>query len=324
MPSVQLSVLRGASGDRISGWAARVAANLAVIVGVATVGCDEPRGIESGGGGSTLPQENVVVASVPAGQHDELVKAGDALWLQRGEESSLRAAIAKWDAAVKANPKDSETYYKLSRGCYLLADGYLAFDPARENEFMLTHERGVAYAEAGLLASSPRLAKLHEQGVKIEDAIDVLDRSAVPLLYWWDVNLGKWARLKGMTTMLQHKDRIFKVMTKVYQLDPDYFYGAPDRYFAGYFAVAPTFAGGDVNKSRTYFELSLKKGYNYLATHYLIAEYLAPKLQDKALFEREIKFVLDTPADGIPELVPEHMIEKKKAQLLLKRENELF
>ncbi len=246
------------------------------------------------------------------------------MWLARADEASLRGAISRWDSAVKAKPSDYETYAKLSRACYLLADGFLAFDPTKDNEFMVTHERGVAYAELGLTAISPRFAKLREQGVKIEDAIDVLDRSAIPLLYWWDVNLGKWARLKGMTTMLQHKDRIFKVMTKVYETDPDYFYGAPDRYFGGYFAVAPTFAGGDVAKSRVYFDNSLKKGYNYLATHNLVAEYLAPKLQDKALFEREIKFVLDTPAETIPELVPEQNIEKKKAQLLLKRETELF
>ena len=43
------------------------------------------------------------------------------------------------------------------------------------------------------------------------------------------------------------------------------------------------------------------------------AEVLAPKLEDRALFDRELKFVLETPAEVIPELVPEQTIEKKKA-----------
>jgi hypothetical protein len=61
-----------------------------------------------------------------------------------------------------------------------------------------------------------------------------------------------------------------------------------------------------------------------LATHVLIADLYATKRQDRALFERELKFVLDTPSTSIPELVPEHDIEKKKAQKLLGEINDRF
>ncbi len=254
----------------------------------------------------------------------QAVADGDAAWANRGDEAQLRAAIAAWEKAVAVKSDDSDTLQKLARANYLLADGFLFFDPAKHDEFLATHQKGIQWADQGLRALSKDFEKSLASGVRIEDAIGVLDRSAVPLMYWYDVNLGKWAKAQDMPTVLKHKDRIFKIMTRVYELDPDYFYGAPDRYFGGYYAVAPNFAGGDPQKAREYFDASLKKAPNYLATHTLIAEVLAPKIQDKALYERELKFVLETDANIIPEMKPEAEIEKKKAQKLLQEEEDKF
>jgi tetratricopeptide (TPR) repeat protein len=263
-----------------------------------------------------------------AEKHKSLVAEGDTAWAARADRAQLETAIAKWDEAVKLKGDDHETYAKLARAVYLLADGYLFFESeesdAKMEAFLAMHERGVAYAEQGLRAISPDYEKKVDSGVKTEDAIMVLDRSAVPLMYWYDVNLGKWAKAKGIDETLKHKDRIFGIMSRVYELDPTYFHGAPDRYFGGYYSVAPTFAGGDVNKSREYFEKSLKAAPNYLATHVLIAELLAPKLQDRALFDRSLKFVMDTPANVIPEVEAEALIEKKKAERLMKMADDMF
>lgn len=257
-------------------------------------------------------------------QHKQLVAEGDALWAERLDEAKLRGALAKWEEAVKVKSDDHETYAKLARGFYLLADGFLSFVPEKEEEFLATHEKGQAYAEQGLKALSPDFEKRLGNGTKIEDAVMVLGREAVPLMYWYDVNLGKWAKFKGIQTTLKYKERIFKVMTRVYELDVDYFHGAPDRYFGAYYAVAPAFAGGDLEKSRTYFEQAVKKAPNYLSTHVLVAEVYATKAQDRALFDRELKFVMDTPAETMPELLPEQTIEKRKAERLMKQADDLF
>ncbi len=261
-------------------------------------------------------------------KHKTLVAEGDAAWALRLDQAKLREAIAKWDAAVAIKADDYESYTKLARAQYFLADGFIFFEAeaseAKMAEFLAAHEKGIAYADQGLRALSPDYEKRVDTGVKTEDAIMALDRSAVPLMYWYDVNLGKWAKAKDIGETLKHKDRIFGIMSRVYELDPDFFFGAPDRYFGGYYSVAPTFAGGDVNKSKEYFDKSLKKAPNYLATHVLVAELLAPKLQDRALFDRSLKFVLDTPANVIPEVEAEATIEKKKAERLMKMADDLF
>jgi hypothetical protein len=250
-------------------------------------------------------------------QHKKLVAEGDAAWAERLDEAKLRAAITSWEQAVKVKDDDADTCQKLARAYYLLADGFLSFDEAKKAEYLATHLKGIDWAEHGLRAISTAYESRRAQGMKTEQAVMKLDRNAVPLMYWYDVNLGKWAKAQDTATVLQHKDRIFNIMSRVYELDPDYFYAAPDRYFGGYYAVAPTFAGGDPMKAKSYFEASLKKQPNYLATHVLIAELLAPKLQDRALAEYHLKVVLETPSDVIPDVKPEAEIEKKKAQKLL-------
>jgi hypothetical protein len=257
-------------------------------------------------------------------QFKATVAEGDALWAERLDEQKLRGALAKWEEAIKVRSDDPEVYVRLARGNYFLADAFLAFDENKEDEFLATHEKGQAWAAVGLKALSPQFEAKLAGDTEFGDAIEVLGKEAVPLLYWYDVNLGKWAKFKGITTTLKYKDTIFKIMTRVSKLDDQYFHGAADRYWGAYYAVAPSFAGGDIEKSRTHFDASVKKAPTYLGTHVLIAELYATKAQDRALFDKELKFVLDSPVDTLPDLIPEQQIEKKKAERLLKNADELF
>ena len=275
-----------------------------------------------GGTQSQITRTRLDAASLE--KHKALVAEGDALWKERLDQQKLLGAIGKWQDAVQLKADDAETYVKLARANYFLADGFLSFDPAREAEFLATHEKGMQWGEKGMLAISPDFEKRRQMGAKLEDAVQLLQRDAVPALYWYATNLGKWAKFKGIETTLKYKDTIFGIVSRVKELDPDYFYAAPDRYFGGYYAVAPSFAGGDLVKSEQYFADSVKKYPYYLATHVLIADLLAPKKQDRALYERELKFVLDTPANAMPDVIPEQEIEKRKAKKLLQEVEDRF
>ena len=153
----------------------------------------------------------------------------------------------------------------------------------------------------------------------MKDAVALIDRQGVGLMYWYATNLGKWGNAQDITVVLKYKDRIVSIMSRVTDLDPTYFYGAPDRYWGAFYAIAPSFAGGDLDKSWEHFQASIKTAPDYLATYNLVAENYAPKKQDGALFDRMVKTVMDAPLDIIPELQPETAIEKRKAELLIKR-----
>src|SRR6188474_1447518 len=63
-------------------------------------------------------------------RYKALVTEGDTLWKERLDQQKLLGAIGKWQEAVALKSDDAETYAKLARANYLLADGFLSFDPA--------------------------------------------------------------------------------------------------------------------------------------------------------------------------------------------------
>jgi hypothetical protein len=255
-----------------------------------------------------------------AAQHQQLVTEGDAAFAARADRAQLQVAIDKYEAAVKVKDDDWQTYEKLARACYLMADGWLFFEKEeKQAEFLATYEKGYTYAERGIAALSPDVEQKLNTGIDLKDAAALIDRQGVGLMYWYSTNLGKWGNAQDITVVLRYKDRIFNVMSRVLELGPDYFHGAADRYFGAYYSVAPTFAGGDLDKSWTHFQESLKLAPNYLATYNLIAEFYAPKKQDGALFDQMITFVRNAPLDAIPGLEAEAAVEKRKAELLAKR-----
>lgn len=275
----------------------------------------------------TTPEKVTASSAQSAADSLQATKdAGEAAWLERDNEGKLREAIAAWEKVVEAEPKNTDAWVKLTRALYFLADGHIRFHPgeASEDEMLATFEKSVTAAERGLLALSEPFAAKMRDGAKIEEAAKTLDKSGVPLLYWRASSLGKWASAKGFATLLSHKDEIKDIMQVCLDKDPEYFYYGPNRYFGVFYARAPSFAGGDLAKSRENFDKSLAGNANYFGTHTLMAEDLAVKAQDRKLFDTHVEYVLKGDPNVIPEIAPENRVEQRKAELLKKRADELF
>jgi hypothetical protein len=255
--------------------------------------------------------------------YQEAVAAGDAAFAQRADRAQLELAVAKYEAAVKLKDDDWQTYAKLSRACYALADQWLFFEKDKNPQlFLATYQKGLDYAQRGMAAISPEVEQRLAAGVDLKDAVQLLDKQAIELLYWHATNLGRWANAQDITVVLNYKERIYNIMEMVLRFDPNFFYGAADRYFGAYYSIAPSFAGGDLDKSWSHFQASLKIAPSYASTYILVAEFYAPKKQDGALFDEMVAKVLAMPDDIIPEMVAETKAEKKKAELLIKRKAE--
>ena len=289
--------------------------------------------LSTGCGGRTAAWEETTPAKTPAAtgasSSDSLQQnkdAAEAAWLERDTEAKLREAIGLWEKVVAAEPKDAASWEKLARAVYFLADGHIRFHAgaSAEEEMLGAFEKSVTAAERGLLALSEPFAAKMRDGAKIEEAAKSLDKSGVPLLYWRSSSLGKWATAKGFATLLSHKDEIKEIMQICLDKDPEYFYRGPNRYFGVFYARAPSFAGGDLVKARQSFEHSLAAHPSYLGTRTLMAEELAVKTQDRALFDAQLDAVLKADANAIAEIAPENRVEQHKAKLLKQRSSELF
>lgn len=247
----------------------------------------------------------------------------DDAWANRGEQPRLEEAIATLQELIKVQPT-AERYTHLSRAYFFLAESAYSLDESMKAKMQETYDLGTKAGGEAVRYASPEFADAVANGSSWEDAVTKVGPDAVPALYWYASNLGKWARAEGFTTILANRDRIKSTMTKCLELDPDYFYGAPHRYFGAYYAIAPAFAGGDMTKSENHFKQSLARAPNYLATKVLMADAWATKKGDRARFESLLKDVLAADVNVLPDIVPEQTLEKKKAEALLKKVDDLF
>ena len=273
----------------------------------------------------TTPEGGSGAPAISADQAASTLETANTAWEGRDDLAQLQAAIDGYSQVVQSDPSDHETWARLSRAEYFKADCHLRFDEAQQEEMMNTFQRGTQAAERGLMALSPEFKEKMQAGTLMQDAITVLDETSVPLLYWRASNLGKWASADGFATLLSYKDEIRAVMAQCLEQDRDYFHWGPDRYFGVFFARAPAFAGGDLERSKQHFEASLSREPNYFGTHVLMAGDYAVKAQDRALFDEHVNFVLNgDPMSGGAELGPENRCEVRKAQALQAEADSFF
>ncbi len=249
------------------------------------------------------------------------IAEGDKHWANRTDAAEIRAAIKIWEQAAAAEPKNFEVLVKLTRANYFLADGYLRND---EKEYLRTMDLGVKWGEKAIIASSPEFEAKMRAGGKLPEAVKLVPKSGVPAMYWYASSLGKWAKRKGFAVLLGQKDNVKATMDRVLELDPTFYYGGPHRYFGAFYAIAPAFAGGDLEKSRVHFNKSLEISATYIGTKVLWAAELAVKEQDEETFEKLLNEVIATPDDVIPDVKAEILVEKQKARELLADKEELF
>ncbi len=252
--------------------------------------------------------------------NSDLQQKGDEAWQKRLDKTQLESAIAIWE---EGDLSDFQILVKLSRAHYLLADGFISFEGNNE-AMMKTYQKGVDYAERALLLLSPQFKERVQTGTGVEQAVEIVGMDGVPALYWYAANLGKWALAKGFTTVLFWKDAIKAIMQRCLTLDERFFYAGPHRYFGSFYAKAPSFAGGDLTKSKEHYEKAISLFPEYLATQVLYAEYYAVKSQNPVLFEKTLKEVLASEVEKNTDILPENSIEKKKAERLLGKKEELF
>ena len=255
----------------------------------------------------------------------EIEQLAEAAYKRRGDVKQLRSAIKHWRDAVAVAPKKTENYVKLSRALYLLGDGYLRLEE-EDDEMIAALEEATNLAESAVSIRNAEFRNAVCEGADVEEVVNKLTAEDVPAVYWYATALGKWGLANNILVALKNKDKIFAMMQRIRELNPDYWYGAVDRYLGAFYTKIP-FPSGDEEKSMKHFKASLKRSPKYLATSVLMAKMLAPKLDDeegRQLYKERLEFVLNAPDDIIPELIPEHKLEKQKAKVLLDEIDDRF
>ncbi len=254
---------------------------------------------------------------------DLLQKAG-AAWDGRNDINQAKAAVDYLTQATEIDPGNADALTNLSHAIYFLSDCHYRFDEDNPELYKSTHEKGTRAGERALGAMSPGFAEKMAAGSRVEDALDALDASAVPALYWRATNLGRWASLESFATLLSYKDEIRSVLEFCLAADPLYWYQAADRYFGVFYARAPSFAGGDMKKSAVHYNIALEANPDYWGNRVSMAEEWAIKEDNRALYEELLNYVLAGDPNVIPYIKPENLCEQRKAKILMEDIDEYF
>ena len=152
--------------------------------------------------------DSVQLDEAAQAQVAELMATAAAAWANRGDPVQAKAAIDAWSKAAEIDPKNAEALNELTHALYFYSDCHLRFDEENPQLYKDTHEEGTKAAERALAAMSPAFADKMAAGERIEEAVSVLNASAVPALYWRSSNMGRWAILESFATLLSYKDEI--------------------------------------------------------------------------------------------------------------------
>jgi tetratricopeptide (TPR) repeat protein len=287
---------------------------------------------------SALKDADKITEATEQGEFSQTLSEAQTHWEKRGNKNDLRKSIELMESAVKMPASDmseedrkakiAETYERLSRAYYLMADSHIRLEATEEgekdDEMMSVFEKGVTAAEKALAIRAPEFAKLvAEKPNKWQEAVVDCDTSAIPALYWYATNLGKWALLEGIATILARKDDIKVTMDWIMEQNDEFFYGAPYRYFGVYHTKVPI-GGGAPPKSKAAFEKSLEIAPGYLATRVLMANSYAVLVGDRELFDELLNEVVNADPNAVPDIAPENRLEQQKAKRLLAKGDDLF
>ncbi len=238
-------------------------------------------------------------------------------WESRDEKESLEESISKFELALSGDEKNLEIMTYLSRGLFLLGDVFTE-DTELKKIYL---ERAKDYGLKGLMTNEDFQKREKKEG--IEKAIRELDLREMEILFWTAASLGKWSKANGVFSSLKFKAQIIEMIKKVEELNPKFFHGAVPRFWGSFYAVAPSIAGGDMKKSKKYFEEAIAEAPESLTSRVLFAELYWVKEDNKKEFKSELEFVLKAP-DAPADIAPENRMEKRKAERLLNKIDDLF
>lgn len=238
------------------------------------------------------------------------------LWEKRDDKPSLEEALSKFDLMNQGMPSNREILTYLSRGYFLLGELSMS-----KEEKMRAYERSKDYGLAGL-SLNPEFKKTYDDN--FEKAAKTLTKDDVPPAFWTAAAFGRWSKLNGVMSSLKYKDKMLALIKKVEELQPEYFHGAVYRFWGGFYAVAPGFVGGDMKKSKEYFEKVFATNPEYLGSKVAYAELYLTEKDDKKGFKKTLEEVLAAPVPADKDILPENMLERKKAEYMLEHIKDFF
>lgn len=259
--------------------------------------------------------------NINANNIDFIVEQGNAYWLERQLPEKAKLANLYFAKAVELETSSMVLSVQFLQSSYYLAH-YIETNPTIKDSIFY---RAANYAiklihnseEYKIADVSTALSKTETEQLTIEN----LDEKYGPILYWWIANLGRYLIDKPISERLKYSDVIQAGLSRLIELNPNYYYGGPYRLLGTFYVRVPGF---DVDIAKSYYQKSYDAYPNCFSTSVLMAQYCCTKANNRKHFHELLENVVNSNPNAIPQIGPENMHEQKFAQELLKMEFLLF
>jgi len=239
-------------------------------------------------------------------------------------EKAIPASLKMLEGLLKEDPDNVWILENLAEGFCGYAFSFLEdSEPDRASGLYL---RGKGYAlQAVELQSHGR----KWSGLSFDEWTQRLketNASQKAALFWMGQCWGSWLSL-NLDSVEAFSDipRIDSLMNRVLELDPGFHYAGPHLFLGAFYGGRSRMLGGNPDKARNHFEQALKlTGGKYLLIPFLYSKTYAVQNQDQDLFRVQLQKVLETSEDILPEQRLANQVAKKKAAILLGKNDDLF
>ncbi len=244
--------------------------------------------------------------------------------LELAEQSSL-GFLKMLEGLQKADPKNKKLLYLLTRSYSGYAYGFTENKilDSIGNDVQLTTQVERAkrfYGRAKnyglqLLSHNGSFKKGLTQGLdNYKKALKSFGKSDVPNLFW---AAHAWANFlnfsKDSPEAVIELPKIQALIERIVELDPNYYYGAPQVLLAGFLGSRPKMLGGDPERARELFEKALASSDNkFLMAKVAYAQFYAVQTQNVELFKKLLSEVREA---DVTTLLPEQILINKIAQI---------
>jgi hypothetical protein len=236
---------------------------------------------------------------------------------------AMPASLVQLDGFIQAAPDDK----LLLRG----AEAYFGY----ANAFVEDTDKkraGILYLKAreyGLqvLKKSRAFSKaLDGPAPEFTEMLKDTGKGDVPALFWTGNSWLSWIALN-----LDRPDAVMDVpkavalLERVVELDETYYYGSAHAALGSYYAAQPKIMGNTSEKAKQHFDRAFRISEGkFLFMYYLYAKFYAYQIQDRDLFEKTLRMIMETPSDKYPDMTFANEVARRKAKVLLDDINNYF
>lgn len=252
-------------------------------------------------------------------------------------EQALASTLKLLEVFLEASPNNEDLLLQASQGFGAYAFAFVEdkiaahrFDPAlhtlHRNRARHLYLRGRDYGLRLLKLRHDALAPLTADLPTLRVGLQRLNKDDVPALFWaaygWAGSI-QWSR--DRPEMLAEVSRVVMMMERVLEVDEGYFHAGPHLFFGAYHASRSPALGGDPARAKSHLDRALElTGADSFLVRLFIADPYAVQIQDRALFETQLRLIVDAPDDLPPEQRLLNRVARARARLLLERIDELF